>query len=288
MQPPEARPDPSLLTRIASGLIGFLLLFVVLWEGRVVMLLALVFILVLGSLELRQMLRNRGIELNMTILIGGGLVMLLFSLPQLHDIYPGVPWREIALGLVVIGAFSSELIVGANIQRFAYSLMAFLYLPWMLGFFLLLRHSPDGNIGLWLLMLPLLSSMSNDVGAYFVGRYLGRRKLAPTISPGKTVEGSIGGIATSFLLLFLFTYVIRSAYPESPFALFRPVEIFVINLILSFAAQLGDLTESMLKRFCGVKDSGHFLPGHGGLLDRLDSHLFTVPLTYYLLTIFLE
>lgn len=287
MQPPEPRPDPSLPTRIASSLIGVLVLFAVIWEGRIFLFLALVFILVLGSLELRYMLRNKGIELNMAFLIGGGLVMLLFSLPQLQDIYPGVPWREIALGLVLIGAFSSELIAGANIQRFAYSLMAFLYLPWTLGFFLLLRHSPDENIGTWILILPLLCSFSNDVGAYFVGRYLGRRKLAPTISPGKTVEGSIGGIATSFLLLFLFTTIVRSAYPESPFALFRPVEIFIVNLVLSFAAQLGDLTESMLKRFCGVKDSGHFLPGHGGLLDRLDSHLFTVPLTYYLLTIFI-
>lgn len=287
MQPPKHRPDSSLPTRIVSSLIGVLVLFAVIWEGRVFLFLALVFILVLGSFELRYMLRNKGIELNMAFLIGGGLVMLLFSLPQLHDIYPGVPWREIALGLVLIGAFSSELIVGANIQRFAYSLMAFLYLPWTLGFFLLLRHSPDGNVGLWVLALPLITSFANDIGGYFVGRYLGRRKLAPTISPGKTVEGSIGGIATSFLLLLLFTTIVRSAYPESPFALFRPVEIFIVNLVLSFAAQLGDLTESMLKRFCGVKDSGHFLPGHGGLLDRLDSHLFTVPLTYYLLTIFI-
>ncbi|MCX7601924.1 MAG: phosphatidate cytidylyltransferase, partial [Meiothermus sp.] len=190
--PPEPRPDASLPTRVISSLVGVVVLFLVLWEGRILMFLALVFILVLGSLELRYMLRNRGIELNMAFLIGGGLVMLLFSLPQLHDIYPGVPWREIALGLVLIGAFSSELIVGANIQRFAYSLMAFLYLPWTLGFFLLLRHSPDGTVGLWILALPLISSFANDIGGYFVGRYLGRRKLAPTISPGKTVEGSIG------------------------------------------------------------------------------------------------
>jgi len=283
----DHKPDPSLPSRIGSSLVAVLVLFAVIWEGRIFLFLALVFILVLGSLELRYMLRNRGIELNMAFLIGGGLVMLLFSLPQLQEIYPGVPWREIALGLVLIGAFSSELIGGANIQRFAYSLLAFLYLPWTLGFFLLLRHSPDGSVGIWILTLPLLCSFSNDIGGYFVGRYLGKRKLAPTISPGKTVEGSIGGIATSFLVLFLFTTIVRSAYPESPFALFRPVELFIFNLVLSFAAQLGDLTESMLKRYCEVKDSGYFLPGHGGLLDRLDSHLFTVPLTYYLLTIFI-
>lgn len=285
--PKQTPPDPNLPTRVASSLIGVLVLFLVLWEGRVFLFLALVLILVLGSLELRHMLRNRGVELNMAFLVGGGLVMLLFSLPQLHDIYPGVPWREIALGLVLIGAFSAELIVGANIERFAYSLMAFLYLPWTLGFFLLLRHSPNDEIGLWILALPLISSFSNDIGGYFVGRYFGRRKLAPSISPQKTVEGAIGGILTSFLLLFLFTTIVRSVYPESPFALFRPVELFVVNLVLSFAAQLGDLTESMLKRYCGVKDSGYFLPGHGGLLDRIDSHLFTAPLTYYLLTILL-
>jgi len=248
---------------------------------------ALVGLLIVGSLELRDMLRNRGIELNLGFLIGGGLIMLLSSIPSLENIYPGVPWREIALGIVLIGAFSYELIAGANIPRFAYSLMAFLYLPWTLGYFLLLRHSPNGNIGLWILSLPLLCTFMNDIGAYFVGRYFGKHKLAPTISPAKTVEGAIGGIIISFLTLWLYTTVVRGYYPESPFALlFKPLELFAINLILSIAAQLGDLTESMLKRYCGVKDSGHFLPGHGGLLDRLDSHLFTVPLSYYLLQIF--
>ncbi|MCX7782079.1 MAG: phosphatidate cytidylyltransferase, partial [Meiothermus sp.] len=82
---PEPRPDASLPTRVISSLVGVVVLSLVLWEGRILMFLALVFILVLGSLELRYMLRNKGIELNMAFLIGGGLVMLLFSLPQLHD-----------------------------------------------------------------------------------------------------------------------------------------------------------------------------------------------------------
>lgn len=286
MARPTTKPDPSLPSRVISALIGAAVLFTVIFEGRYFLFGALVALLVLGSIELRDMLRGRGIELNMGFLIGGGLVMLVFSIPSLGDIYPGVPWREIALGIVLIGAFSYELIAGANIPRFAYSLMAFLYLPWTLGYFLLLRHSPDGNIGLWILTLPLLCSFMNDIGGYFVGRYFGKRKLAPTISPAKTVEGAIGGIVFSFLTLWLYTSIVRGFYPESAFALFRPLELFIINLVLSFAAQLGDLTESMLKRYCNVKDSGHFLPGHGGLLDRLDSHLFTVPLSYYLLMIF--
>lgn len=288
MARPHVKPDASLPTRVLSSVVAGLTLIGVVFEGRVLFFLALIAILVIGSLELRAMLRNRGIELNMGFLWVGGVVMLLFSLPQLHDIYPGVPWREIALGLVLIGAFSHELIAGANIPRFAYSLMVFLYLPWTLGFFLLLRHQPNGDIGLWVLALPLLCSFANDVGAYFIGRFFGRHKLAPNISPGKTVEGSIGGIAVSFLVLWGYTHIMANAYPSSPFALLDPLYLSIINLLLSFAAQLGDLTESMLKRYCGVKDSGSLLPGHGGLLDRLDSHLFTVPLTYYLLSLFLQ
>jgi phosphatidate cytidylyltransferase len=280
--------DASVLVRLVSALIGITLLFGVLYEGKYLLVAALLGLLVLGSVELRDMLRNRGVELNMTFMLGGGAVMLLFSLPQLQNIYPSVPWREVALSLVMIGAFSNELIAGANITRFAYSLMAFLYWPWTLGFFLLLRYSPDGNIGLWVLSLPMLCSFANDVGGYFAGRYFGKHKLAPTISPSKTVEGSIGGIAFSFVTLWVFTSVVRYFYPLSPFAFFNPVELFVINLLLSLAAQLGDLTESMLKRHCGVKDSGSFLPGHGGLLDRMDSHLFTVPLSYYLLSFFIQ
>ncbi|MBF6596154.1 MAG: phosphatidate cytidylyltransferase [Thermaceae bacterium] len=288
MAGPQAKPDSSLPSRVTSGLVGFAVLLGVVYDGRILLFLALIAILIIGSLELRDMLRNRGIELNMGFLLVGGVVMLLFSLPQLYDVYPGIPWREIALGLVLIGAFSNELIAGGNIERFAYSLMAFLYLPWTLGFFLLLRHQPNGDIGLWVLTLPLLCSLANDVGAYFVGRFFGRHKLAPTISPGKTVEGSIGGIVISFLVLWGYTSIMANAYPGSPFALFDPLRLSIINLLLSFAAQLGDLTESMLKRYCGVKDSGSLLPGHGGLLDRLDSHLFTVPLTYYLLSLLLR
>ena len=274
----EGRDD--LPTRVLSALVGVLLLLWVLWGGLALILPTLVFVLWLGSLELRDMLAKRGIRLNLPFLVGGGVLLFLFSLPQLYWHFPQVPWREVALGLFLLGSFSYELLRGADLTRFAFTLMAFLYLPWSLGYVLLLREIPDSTLGLWTLSLPLVASFATDIGAYFVGRTLGRQKLAPEISPGKTVEGSLGGIAVSFLALALYTGLVREVFP------FGLLELWLFSLLLSLAAQLGDLVESMLKRYCGVKDSGHCLPGHGGLLDRIDSLLFTFPLTYFLVVLF--
>ncbi|WP_038057380.1 phosphatidate cytidylyltransferase [Thermus amyloliquefaciens] len=270
----------DLSTRVLSALVGALVLLVVLWAGLPLILPTLVFVLGLGSLELRDMLAKRGIRLNLPFLVGGGVLLFLFSLPQLHWHFPQVPWREVALGLFLMGSFSYELLRGADLTRFAFTLLAFLYLPWSLGYVLLLRATPDAGLGLWTLSLPIVASFATDIGAYFVGRALGRQKLAPEISPGKTVEGSLGGIAVSFLALALYTGLVREVFP------FGLLELWLFSLLLSLAAQLGDLGESMLKRYCGVKDSGHFLPGHGGLLDRIDSLLFTFPLTYFLVVLF--
>ncbi len=266
--------------RVLSALVGAGLLLLVLWAGIPLILPTLFFVLWLGGLELKEMLARRGIGLNQPLLFLGGGLLFLFSLPQLYWHFPQVPWREVALGLFLMGSFSYELLKGADFTRFAFTLLAFLYLPWSLGYVLLLRETPDPGLGLWTLSLPLVASFATDTGAYFAGRFFGRHKLAPEISPGKTLEGSMGGILFSFLALLAYTALVREVFP------FGLLELWLFSLLLSLAAQLGDLAESMLKRFAGVKDSGRFLPGHGGLLDRIDSLLFTFPLTYFLVVLF--
>ncbi|GLV47218.1 phosphatidate cytidylyltransferase [Thermus sp. LT1-2-5] len=270
----------DLPTRVASALVGAGLLLLVLWAGVALILPTLVLVLLLGGLELRDMLVRRGVRLNLPLFYLGGVGIYLFSLPALYWHFPQVPWREVALGLFLMASFSYELLRGADLTRFAFTLFAFLYLPWSLGYVLLLREIPDGRLGLWTLSLPIVASFATDIGAYFVGRAFGRRKLAPEISPGKTLEGSLGGILVSFLALLAYTGLVREVFP------FGLLELWLFSLLLSLAAQLGDLAESMLKRFAGVKDSGRFLPGHGGLLDRIDSLLFTFPLTYFLVVLF--
>lgn len=123
----------------------------------------------------------------------------------------------------------------------------------------------------WLFYALALNWMG-DAGAYYVGRALGRHKLAPVISPGKSWEGSAASLATSLLFGFFF---LRWAIPAVPAAV-----VLVMTAAANIAGQFGDLCESALKRGAGVKDSGTLLPGHGGMLDRVDSTLFTLPVVY--------
>jgi len=140
------------------------------------------------------------------------------------------------------------------------------------------RFMPAGGL---LLLLPVLITWASDIGAYAVGRLMGKHKLIPSVSPGKTIEGSIGGLVASMLVAFLWAhYVLR---PSSHLGFkFPPIGILVFGAILSVAAQIGDLAESLLKREAGVKDSSNLIPGHGGILDRFDSLFFVLPVAYVL------
>lgn len=127
---------------------------------------------------------------------------------------------------------------------------------------------PCGAAYVWLVFV---GTWSSDTFAYFVGSIIGKHKICPAISPGKTLEGMLGGLGGSVIFVTLLGWLFKVS-------LFHTV---IIGLLIGIAATLGDLAESLLKRFCGVKDSGELLPGHGGVLDRFDSVLFVAPAVYY-------
>jgi phosphatidate cytidylyltransferase len=130
---------------------------------------------------------------------------------------------------------------------------------------------PKGDGKMWLFFL-LVVIFASDTGAYYAGRYFGRHKLYEAISPNKTWEGAIGGLLLSLILSTLFLRIF-------PFHSLGLETIFLI-IALSISGQIGDLVESMLKRNHGAKDSGAILPGHGGILDRIDGLLFAIPVLY--------
>lgn len=145
-----------------------------------------------------------------------------------------------------------------------------LYIPFLLSYFILLRATDKGV--LWVLFVLILA-FAGDITALYIGKYFGRHKLSPIISPGKTVEGTIGLILGSTLACLIFSYFF--------FPGLSLIKIGILAIIGSIVGQLGDLCESAIKRNYGLKDASSLLPGHGGLMDRLDCLLFIVPFVYY-------
>lgn len=155
-------------------------------------------------------------------------------------------------------------------SRMGQVILGFLYMPLLMSSFILLRNVPDGIK--WI-FFTLTLAFCGDMFGFYTGRLLGKRKLHAAISPGKTVEGAIGLIVGSMVGGFIFQQI-----------LFRELPLTHALLLAFFGGilgQLGDLFESALKRAAGVKDAGLIFPGHGGMMDRLDSISFIVPLIYY-------
>ncbi len=160
-----------------------------------------------------------------------------------------------------------------SLRDSAMTVFGVLYLGLTLGMLSITRLLPQGE---WLIFFLLLVTWASDTGAYYVGTLLGRHRLAPTISPKKTVEGLVGGLIGAIIV----AYVARWWFlPE-----LSGFDCLILGTLLTITGLWGDLTESAMKRSVGMKDSGGILPGHGGMLDRLDSLLFTAPVFYYYVT----
>jgi len=153
-----------------------------------------------------------------------------------------------------------------------FHVLAMVYIPLALAAYILIYHAESG--ARWIFLILCVVS-AGDAGAFYVGTLWGRRKLCPAVSPGKTVEGSLGGLAANLVAGFIVgAFLIPHLLSVKGAAFF---------IVIGVAGQIGDLFESMLKRSAGVKDSGNLLPGHGGLLDRIDALLFAGPVAMWMI-----
>ncbi len=168
---------------------------------------------------------------------------------------------------------------GAAFINWAWTLGGILYVGWLLSHLVSLRGMTDGMN--WV-FLVILANAASDTTAFFIGRSFGRHRLAPRISPNKTWEGALAGVVGAMVLSLLFTAP-RLFAATNPFYIegFIYWQALSLGLLVSVFGQLGDLTESLLKRHAGVKDSGGLLPGHGGILDRIDSIILAGIVVYY-------
>ena len=218
-------------------------------------------------------LPERKVELWLASLSGSGLIFIPFT----GDVKLVIP----AIGLLFV-LFSFIFLfrirtIETAAHEVACALLAFLYIPFLLMHLVMLRQTPYGVQWLFVIMLIV---MTNDSAAYYTGCNFGKRRLYPLVSPKKSVEGAVGGLIGSLGGTMLAKFTI---FPQLTFG-----DAIVTAVVIGMVGQAGDLFESLLKRSFGVKDSGTLIPGHGGVLDRLDSILFAAPITYYYVLFFFK
>jgi len=229
-----------------------------------------------GTVEFFHMAQRRYDKANRSFAVIMAVCLVLVGYAQ------GLDQRS-AMFFVVTAAFLGSFtltLIRRGITRFlAHSSITFLgcfYVGLPLAMAMAILNGPNYHqVGRFLLVFLILVTWSADIGAYFVGRKFGRHKLAPTLSPGKSIEGFVGGIGSTLFVAVL----LKLVWPQID-ELFLWSEVLILGLLFSTIGVMGDLVESAIKREAGVKDSGPDLTGHGGMLDIIDSLLFTAPIFY--------
>lgn len=241
----------------------------------------------LAAWEYYRIARAAGSEPLGALGIGGAaLLPLIAHAHHLGLLVPLASWAAIALIVIFAATIWLRWPGGHPTAAAATTLFGIFYTGGLLSFAYALRYHEytlgaiDRGAGAALLLFPLVLTWVSDTGAYAVGRLFGRHKLAPAVSPGKTVEGAIGGLLACALTSWIYARWVL--VPQSHLAML-PQTAVLFGVIVSVAVQVGDLVESMIKREAGMKDSSHLIPGHGGVLDRIDGMLFALPAAYWLL-----
>ncbi len=272
--------DTIAKNRLITGfIIGALVFSAIILGGPFLLTLILAFIII-ATKEYADILRNKGFLPFFKFILIISVSMLLISASGYDNLIP------LVLIAGTIGSFLAVLFRGRQpyIANVATTILGFL-IAWLpCHVFLIRQMGPEVELfgitfrqGLYFLVFIFFVILLTDIGAYFFGTRFGKHKLSPVISPKKSVEGAVyGGISAIIVGLIIGKLIGISLYHS-----------FVLALIVTVMAQLGDLSESLIKRDAGVKDSGTSLPGHGGFLDRADSYLFSVPVAYYYIKYFI-
>lgn len=261
----------SLGQRIITALIAIPVVLAIVWLGGWWAFAAATIVVILGAYELHRMMLHEGYHPLILISLALSVLFLVAAmLPQLRLLL-----LESGLGIALLVTFPllffRKKLEGAMVD-WSLTLAIAIYLGWPLSLFPLLRGFQVGiSPGFWWVLTVLLGVWGFDTGAFFTGHFIGRHKLAPNISPAKTWEGVIGGMILSITAALLFTTLPLGV----PWYL-----AILLGILIGIAATLGDLAESLIKRQTHVKDSGQIMPGHGGILDRIDSMLFAVIVVY--------
>jgi phosphatidate cytidylyltransferase len=260
------------LKRIISALAVLPLLFAVIYMGGVVFAVFIALICMVALWEYYRIVFNITGESVFGVFPFTGYLSIPFIvwaayLESFYIITGIILLNMIIAGILAVFLFKSNPIVSDTVSK---HLLGLIYIPVLLSLVVVIRSGDDGFC--WIFFI-LFMVFPGDIGAYYIGSLFGKHKLCPAVSPGKTIEGAIGGFAVSFAAACLFRFFYL---PELPL-----IPCLILVVLIGVAGPFGDLFESILKRRGNIKDSGGIMPGHGGILDRIDALLFAIPIAAY-------
>ena len=257
------------LKRIITGVSIAVIIGVIIWLGDPWLTIAACIIAALATYEFYRIVGHEHIQ---PLIYPGIFFSILFVL-QTHVTNPHSQWFLLATIIVLLLIW--VLFIQNKDNAFinvAWTITGILYTGFLLSFYISMRNLPNG-MG-WTYLVLACTALC-DVAAYAFGSWLGKHPLAASISPSKTIEGSIAGLAASVLFAILLGIFFKLPMDY--------LQMVMAGVVIAVFAQVGDLIESLLKRNMKIKDTGYILPGHGGILDRIDSHLLVGPVAYFLI-----
>ncbi len=275
------KQSSSYFKRIATAIVGIPLLIILIYYGTPLHFWLLITgCILLGLVEFYQILAKANIRCFRLLGVGLGLLTSIAFFQREGSFLPLSQVISLVISLAVVGSFVSYLFYFRDLSTVIPELFGTMggifYVAWLLGHIIWIRSLSHGKALIFYLLLVV---WAGDTFAYYTGSLLGKHRLSPRISPKKTIEGSIGGILGSILVSII-----------AHFTFLKPISLgnsILLGFVLNVFGQLGDLAESLLKRGAGVKDSGTLIPGHGGILDRIDSLIFAGPVLFYFLALYL-
>lgn len=262
--------------RYTSALLGLpLVILILVFGNKYVVDLAFAIISAMSLHEYFNALKNKSKPIIWIGYVASALIALIHVIPVQHAIVIVSVLIPTSITMLFLHVIFSNM--KTNIKDISITFFGICYIPLFLMFIPLVNGFKDGNLLVWYI---IIAAWGTDTFAYLVGKAIGKHKFSE-ISPNKTIEGCLGGLIGSTILMLGYTYICNTYFNMEMQYLY----ITIIAIILSIVGQIGDFAASSIKRFAGIKDFSNLIPGHGGMLDRIDSVIFIAPFAYMLLSL---